>query len=256
MLSSETKTIGEIQDQALFKVRPMFASIPGVSAPPPFGGNQRTIVVRADPHRLRGYNLSPDDVVRALAAGNTISPSGNIRTPTTMPIVPSNALVVKPEELGNIGIKPGVFLRDVVRRDPVTEKPLIEDATDIPAGYALVNGKRAVYILVTKRAEASTLSVVNNVRADLPKMQSGLDGARGRKTSRSASSSTNLPTSPTPSRSVAFESADFWRPDWSNASWSSCSCATGGACWWSYSTSRWPSSGRSWPWLLPGRRST
>src|ERR1700690_4625787 len=61
VLSSKTKTIGEIQDQALFKVRPMFASIPGVSAPPPFGGNQRTIVVRADPDRMRGYNLSADD---------------------------------------------------------------------------------------------------------------------------------------------------------------------------------------------------
>jgi multidrug efflux pump subunit AcrB len=174
VLSSETKSVGEIQDQALFKVRPMFASIPGVSAPPPFGGNQRTIVVRADPNRMRGYNLSGDDVVKALTAGNTISPSGNIRTTTTMPLVPSNAMVVKPEELGNIAIRPGVFLRDVVRRDPVTEKPLIEDATDIPTGYALVNGKQAVYILVTKRADASTLSVVNNVRADLPKMRAVL----------------------------------------------------------------------------------
>src|SRR3954469_4028820 len=79
VLSSETKSIAEIQDQALFKVRPMFASIPGVSAPPPFGGNQRTIVVRADPDRLRSYGLSPDDVVKALTSGNTISPSGNVR---------------------------------------------------------------------------------------------------------------------------------------------------------------------------------
>ena len=71
-------------------------------------------------------------------------------------------------------MKPGVFLRDVVRRDPVTDKPLIEDASDIPTGYALVNGKRAVYILVTKRANASTLDVVNNVRANLPKMQAVL----------------------------------------------------------------------------------
>ncbi len=171
VLSSETKTIGEIQDQALFKVRPMFASIPGVSAPPPFGGNQRTVVLRVDPHRMRGYNLSADDVVKALTAGNTVSPSGNIRTITTMPLVPSNAMVVKPEELGDIAVKPGVFLRDVVRRDPISEKPLIEDASDIPTGYALVNGKRAVYILVTKRADASTVSVVNNVRADLKKMQ-------------------------------------------------------------------------------------
>src|ERR1700726_585056 len=83
VLSSDTMSVGEIQDQALFKVRPMFASIPGVSAPPPFGGNQRTIVVRADPNRMRGYNVSPDDVIRCLTAGNTISPSGNIRTITT-----------------------------------------------------------------------------------------------------------------------------------------------------------------------------
>jgi multidrug efflux pump subunit AcrB len=163
VLNSETKTVGEIQDQALFKVRPMFASIPGVSAPPPFGGNARTVVVRADPDRLRAYNISPDEVVRSLTTGNTISPSGSIRTPTSMPLVPSNAMVVEPKDLGNIAIRPGVFLRDVA--------PSIQDSTDIPTGYALVNGRRAVYILVTKRADASTLDVVNRVRAEIPKMR-------------------------------------------------------------------------------------
>src|SRR6478736_6628916 len=69
VLSSETKSVEQIQDEALFKVRPMFASIPGVSAPPPFGGNQRTIVVKADPDRMRSYNLSADDVVQAVVAG-------------------------------------------------------------------------------------------------------------------------------------------------------------------------------------------
>ncbi len=166
VLKSETKTIGEIQDQALNRVRPMFAAIPGVSAPPPFGGAQRAVVVRADPNRLRAYNLSPDDVIRALTAGNTLSPSGNIRTTTTMPLVPSNAMVVKPAELGNIQVRPGVHLRDVA--------PVIEDSTDIPSGYALVNGQRAVYILVTKRADASTLDVVRRVRANLPQMQAVL----------------------------------------------------------------------------------
>src|SRR5207237_4188957 len=34
VLSSDSKTIAEIQDQALLKVRPMFAALPGVSAPP------------------------------------------------------------------------------------------------------------------------------------------------------------------------------------------------------------------------------
>jgi multidrug efflux pump subunit AcrB len=167
VLSSETKTIGEIQDQALFKVRPMFASLPGVSAPPPFGGNQRTIVVQVDPDRLRSYNLSPDDVASALNLGNTISPSGNARILDQMPIVPINAMVKDPKELGNIPLHPGenVYLRDVAR---------IEDSSDVPTGYALVNGRRAVYILVTKRADASTLSVVNEVRANLPKMKAVL----------------------------------------------------------------------------------
>ncbi len=164
VLSSKTKSIGEIQDQALFKVRPMFASLPGVSAPPPFGGNQRTIVITVDPRQLQKYNLSPDDVVKALETGNTISPSGNARILDQMPIVPVNAMVKDPKELGSIPIRPGsdVYLRDV---------GAIEDSMDIPTGYALRDGRRAVYILVTKRADASTLAVVNEVKANLQRMR-------------------------------------------------------------------------------------
>src|SRR5919108_1139573 len=65
LVFSSTRSIGEIQDEALFQVRPMFATLPGVSAPPPFGGNQRTIVIRVDPDRLKAYHLSPDEVVAA-----------------------------------------------------------------------------------------------------------------------------------------------------------------------------------------------
>src|SRR5947209_4214450 len=164
VLSSKTRSIGEIQNLALFNVRPIFSRLPGVSAPPPFGGNQRTIVVHVDPDRLRAYQLSPDDVVGALNLGNTISPSGNARILDQMPIVPVNAMVKDPKELGNIPIRPeaNVYLRDL---GP------IEDSTDIPSGYALVNGKRAVYILVTKRADASTLAVVNEVKKNLPRMR-------------------------------------------------------------------------------------
>lgn len=169
VLSSETKSIGEIQDQALFKVRPIFAGLPGVSAPPPFGGNQRTVVVRADPERLRSYALSPDELITALTNGNTISPSGNVRIGKFMAIVPINTLVRDVKELETIPIRvgadPPVYLRDVAT---------VQDASDIPAGSALVNGRRAVYILVTKRADASTLSVVQNVKEALPKMQAVL----------------------------------------------------------------------------------
>src|SRR5437660_142660 len=77
VFESQTKSIGQIQDEALFRVRPMFASLPGVSAPPPFGGNQRTIVIRIDPEKLRSYHMSPDEVVLSLFMGNVVSSSCN-----------------------------------------------------------------------------------------------------------------------------------------------------------------------------------
>jgi multidrug efflux pump subunit AcrB len=166
VLSSETRTLAEIQDLALFRVRPMFAALPGVSAPPPFGGNQRTVVVNVDPDRLRAYHLSPEEVVAAVSSGNTISPSGNVRIGDQYPIVPLNSIVGRIDELGNIplrtGTGPTVYLRDLAT---------IQDSSDIPCGYALVNSRRAIYLLCTKRADASTLSVVNAVKQNLPKMQ-------------------------------------------------------------------------------------
>lgn len=167
VLRSKTRSIGEIQDLALFSVRPMFSALPGVSAPPPFGGNQKTVVIDVDPDRLRAYNLSPEEVVTALTTGNTLSPSGNIRVKDQMPIVPADTMIVNPKDLGNIPVRPGsdIYLRDL---------GTIYVGTDIPVGYSLVDGKRAVYILVNKRADASTLAVVNEVKKNLPRMQAAI----------------------------------------------------------------------------------
>ncbi|MGA2259185.1 MAG: efflux RND transporter permease subunit, partial [Thermoguttaceae bacterium] len=166
VLSSETRSIGEIQDLALFQVRPMFSRLPGVSAPPPFGGNQRTVVITVDPQRLRAYDMTPDDVVSALAQGNTISPSGNLPLDGKYPFVPVNTVVRDVRDLGTIPLRSGpkapVYIQDV---------GYVQDTTDVPTGYALANGRRAVYIMVTKRADASTMSVVNAVKAALPDMQ-------------------------------------------------------------------------------------
>src|SRR5712675_495901 len=67
VFSSKTRSVAELQDAALFRVRPLFATLPGVSAPPPFGSSQRTIVIHADPEKLRAYNMPPDELVRALS---------------------------------------------------------------------------------------------------------------------------------------------------------------------------------------------
>src|SRR6187200_1453550 len=80
VFSSPDLSAGELQDIAINRVRPLFATLPGVSAPPPFGGNQRTIVVRLDPDKLRQYRVSPEEAIRAVNKATTVVPSGNVRT--------------------------------------------------------------------------------------------------------------------------------------------------------------------------------
>src|SRR6187401_275029 len=76
--TNENRTVGQMQDAALNLVRPLFATLPGVSAPPPFGGSARTIVVNIDPDRMHSYKLSPNDIVSAITSANLITPSGNM----------------------------------------------------------------------------------------------------------------------------------------------------------------------------------
>ncbi len=167
VFSSPNRPPGEMQDIALNRVRPLFATLPGVSAPPPFGGNQRTIVVRLRPDRLRALRISPEEAIIAVNKASSVQPSGNVRTGELTRIVTNNASVAGnlPELLDapvRPGTTPAVFLRDIAT---------IESGTDIITGYAHVNGKRTVYMQVTKRADASTLAVIDAVKAALPAMK-------------------------------------------------------------------------------------
>ena len=169
VFSSTTRSLNEIQDFASSRVRPMFSKIEGVSSPPPLGGNQRTIVIRLDPQRLRSYNLTPEEVIRAVGSTNQPSPAGNIRIGNRTLMTPVNSLIDKPGDFLDVPIRvgagPTVFIRDIAT---------VEDAADITVGYALVQGRRAVYIPVVKKSDASTLSVVNNIRASLPLLQNAV----------------------------------------------------------------------------------
>ena len=170
VFSDESGKLGvkDLQDAALFRVRPLFATLEGVSAPPPFGGSPRAIVISVDPDRLRAY-MSPDEIVQALAKGNTISPSGNVRFGKEMPMVPVNSVVTDVRRLGDVPIR-----SDGTRTIFIRNLGTVADFADIEFGYALVNGHRTVYIPVTKRADASTLSVVSLVKENLPRFQAVL----------------------------------------------------------------------------------
>src|SRR5258705_3794057 len=140
VFAGTTRSVPEMQYIALNRVRPIFSTLPGVSAPPPFGGSQRTIVVRVDPERLRQYRLSPDEVVSALNRATIVLPSGNVRTGDLIRIASTNAtLGGNIQELLDaplrIGTGPTVYLRDVGS---------ITDTADIVVGYAHVDDKRTV----------------------------------------------------------------------------------------------------------------
>lgn len=171
VLSGKSRSLKEIYDMAATRIRPMFAAVPGLSAPPPFGANSRSVTVNLDPSKLRSYNLTPDEVVEALAKFNVMSPSGNLRVNNTMFVTSMNSLVKHVDEFGDIPIatKNGVsvLVKDVAR---------VADAADVTVDYALINGKRSVYIPVVKTADASTWEVVKALKAKIPEMQSLLPG--------------------------------------------------------------------------------
>ena len=167
IFSSPTHSPSEMQDIALNRVRPLFATLPGVSAPPPFGGNQRTIVVRLNPDKLRSYRISPEEAIVAVNRASTVMPAGNVRTGDLNRFATTNAsLGANLQELLEAPVKPGqyppVYLRDIAT---------IENGTDIVTAYAHVDGKRTVYMQVTKRSDASTLDVIRRVREALPAMK-------------------------------------------------------------------------------------
>ena len=167
VLSSKKRSNNELLDMANIYVRSSFTSIPGLISPAPFGGNVRTIVIKADPELLRIHNLTPDQLVEALRINNQATPAGNVRVGDINYFTPANTTIRTVKDFENIPLFKGgvqnLYLKDVAT---------VEDGADITTSYALVNGKRSVYMPVTKSADASTWEVVQNLKKALPRFQS------------------------------------------------------------------------------------
>ena len=153
----------ELFDYAFNFARLQLFTIPGFSSPEPLGGVERTVMVNLDPQALYANRLSPEDIGNALAATNVVIPSGNARigghtydvdinmSPQTVPEF--NQLPVRvtngvPLLLGSVA--------------PVTDTHQPQD------NVVRVNGRPATYLLVIKQAAASTIAVVDAVKARLP----------------------------------------------------------------------------------------
>ncbi len=169
VFSSATERVDRIQDLAQNQVRPLFTTLPGVSSPATFGGSSRTIVIHISRRRLNSYHLSAGEVVNALMSGNLIAPAGDVRTGKVDRITPMNSVATDINKLADLPVRTGsgptVFIHDI---------GWVEDGHDIVLGYALVNGRRTVYLPVTKRADASTLAVVREVRNSMKRFENVL----------------------------------------------------------------------------------
>ncbi|WP_367913042.1 efflux RND transporter permease subunit [Leadbetterella sp. DM7] len=169
VLSSDKRSNNELLDLANVYVRSTFTAIPGIVSSPPFGGNIRTIVINANPQLMRNYNLTPDQLVEALRLNNQTAPSGNIRIGDTHYITPTNTMIRNVKDFEDIPLFKGsvqnLYLRDVAT---------VSDGADMTAGYALVNGRRSVYLSIAKSADASTWEVVQNLKKAMPGIQSNL----------------------------------------------------------------------------------
>lgn len=166
VFESDRRSITEIQNMVLTRIRPMFVTIPGITAPAPFGGSARSIVVRVKPEQMQALGLSEEEVMAAIAKNSHPAPAGNIRLGDKNYMSPVNSMAGGPEEFLNIPVRRTegftVFIKDFAT---------VEDDADLTTGYAVINGKRSVYLPVIKKADASTIEVVKNLKKSLPMLQ-------------------------------------------------------------------------------------
>jgi multidrug efflux pump subunit AcrB len=160
---SDTLPEQELFDYGLNFIRVRLFTIEGLASPAPFGGVTRQVMVNLQPSELYAKGLSPSDVTDAVAAGNVILPAGTARIGNREYVVSLNGSPQTIEGLNDIPVKAStptpVLLRDVA---PVT------DTHAVQTNVVRVDGRRATYLAILKHAAASTLRVVDQVKATLP----------------------------------------------------------------------------------------
>ena len=162
-VSSESLSEQELFDYGLNFIRIRLFTIEGLSAPAPFGGVQREVMVNLDPQQLWANRVSPQDVTNTLLTSNVILPAGTAKMGNKEYDVFLNASPQQVKELNNVPIKmvngSPLFIGDVAP---------VRDAHAVQTNMVRVDGRRATYIAILKHADASTLSVINSVKSTIP----------------------------------------------------------------------------------------
>ena len=163
-LSSPTLPEQAVFDAAVNQLRPQLITIPGVAVPFPYGGKNRLISVDLDTAALQARGLSPADVVNAVNLQNLILPSGTAKFGATEYTVKMNGSPDAIAGLGDLPVRTSggatTYLRDVAA---------VRDGFSPQTNIVRQDGARGVLLSVLKNGGASTLDIVDNLRALLPR---------------------------------------------------------------------------------------
>jgi CzcA family heavy metal efflux pump len=164
-VGSETLPEQELFDYGLNFIRVKLFTIEGLSSPAPLGGVSRAVMVNLHPSQLYANGLSPQDIGNALASTNVILPAGTVKIGDREYSVELNGSPLRARDFDPLPIK-------VANRTPVLlgDVAPTTDTHQVQTNVVRVNGKRATYLLVVKHAAASTLAVVDRVKALLPEI--------------------------------------------------------------------------------------
>ena len=165
-LSSDKLNEQQLYDYGIYQMRQALAPILGITLPTPYGGKYRQVMVDLDPGALNARGLTPNDVVNAVNAESLTLPSGDAKLGNQQFIVRVNNMVPSIDLMNRLPIKQvggtTVYLSDVAH---------VRDAWAVQQNIVRADGKRSVLLTIIKNGNASTLDVVNQVKAALPEIK-------------------------------------------------------------------------------------
>jgi multidrug efflux pump subunit AcrB len=168
-LSSQLLTESQIFDLGQNFLRPQLASVPGSAAPSPYGGKFRLIQIDLKQAALQSRNLTPNDVVNALTQQNLIIPTGTEKIDQYEYNIKLNNGVEQFAELTEIPLKVGDGT--VVKLGDVAD---VKDGSLPQTNVVRVEGNRAVLMTILKAGAVSTLSIIDGVKAIIPRLRETL----------------------------------------------------------------------------------
>jgi CzcA family heavy metal efflux pump len=156
----------DLYDESLNFVRPSLATVQGASIPSPYGGKVRQVMIDTDPNLMYAHHLSAADVSTAMTQQNLILPAGTARLGNREYVVKTNS---SPETMA--------AMNDLPVRAANGAVVYIKDVAQVHIGYAVQtnivreNGRRSALLTVLKNGNTSTLDIVSNVKAHLPRIE-------------------------------------------------------------------------------------